>query len=216
MSWTISEDLTAFERAATAFLRARAMENSVPITVAAALRRRGPDAYGTQPPLFGWWRPDDGSAVAAAFIRTPPHPPLLPRGELTAARELAAAWPAQAPPPGVRGDRESAEAFGAAWHARTGAEVTVERTMRLYRLGRLIPRDPAPPGRARVCRLDLCGVAAPGTHACRVVVGRRLPQLPLGGAPTASPPSSALHPHAPNTAPSPTEIHTTDPRPGRP
>jgi RimJ/RimL family protein N-acetyltransferase len=150
MGWTITEDLTAFETEAAAFLRARPMENSVPITVTAALRRRGLDAYSRQPPLFGWWRPDAGSPVAAAFIRTPPHPPLLPRGEPAAARELAEVWPGDAPPPGVRGDRETAEAFGAAWRARTGAAIAVEREMRLYRLGRLTPRDPAPPGRARL------------------------------------------------------------------
>ncbi|MEU6851659.1 GNAT family N-acetyltransferase [Actinacidiphila alni] len=148
MGWTITDDLTAFETEATAFLRTRPMENSVPITVTAALRRRGPDAYGTQPPLFGWWRPEPGADVAAVFLRTPPHPPLLPRGDTAAARELAALWPTDALP-GVRGDKETAETFGAAWRERTGAEVTVERVLRLYRLGTLTPRDPAPPGAAR-------------------------------------------------------------------
>ncbi|WP_188280166.1 GNAT family N-acetyltransferase, partial [Streptomyces sp. CBMA29] len=58
-------------------------------------------------------------------------------------------WPGEAPP-GARGDRETAEAFGAAWHAKTGAEVVVERVLRLHRLGELTPRSPAPPGRARL------------------------------------------------------------------
>lgn len=149
MGWTITEDLTEFEAEAGRFLRDRPVENSVPITICAALRRRGPDAYGPLPPVFGWWRQDAGAPVAAAFLRTPPHPPLLTRGPRAAADELAAVWPGEAPP-GVRGDREIAEAFGAAWHARTGAEVSVERRMRLYRLGQLTPRTPAPPGRARI------------------------------------------------------------------
>ncbi|MET9221559.1 GNAT family N-acetyltransferase [Streptomyces sp. NPDC003300] len=149
MSWTITADLAAFETEAGPFLRERPVENSVPVTVTAALRRRGLDAYGGQPPLFGWWRPEPGAAVAAAFLRTPPHPPLLTGGPPSAAGELAEVWPGEAPG-GVRGERESAEAFGAAWAARTGAEVTVERAMRLYRLGDLTPRRPAPPGRARV------------------------------------------------------------------
>ena len=38
------------------------------------------------------------------------------------------------------------------------------------------------------------------------------PQPGGRAAPHASPPSSAVHPHAPDTAPSPTQIQTTDPR----
>lgn len=151
MGWTISGNLTAFETEAGGFLRARPAENSVPLTVTAALRRRGADAYGPRPPLFGWWREAPGADVAAAFLRTSPHPVLLTRGPARAATELAAAWPGEAPP-GVRGDRETAQAFADAWRARTGTGATLERELRLYRLGGLTPRTPPPPGRARLAR----------------------------------------------------------------
>src|SRR5258705_172748 len=50
MGWTFTHSLDAFEAAAGAFLRARPVECSVPLTVTAALRRRGHDAYGSQRP----------------------------------------------------------------------------------------------------------------------------------------------------------------------
>lgn len=154
MTWTTTRNPAEFAAAADDFLCARPVENSVLITVAANLRRRGLDAYGPQPPLFGWWRPPGaGGSVAAAFLRTPPHHLLLARGALPAARELAADWDTEqgGELPGVRGDRETAEAFGAAWQERTAAPVELERAIRLYRLAQLAPRT-APPGRARVAR----------------------------------------------------------------
>lgn len=69
MGWTITHSLDRFEAEAGPFLRQRPVENSVPVTICGALRRRGTDAYGEQPPLFGWWRPGGGAEVAAAFLR---------------------------------------------------------------------------------------------------------------------------------------------------
>lgn len=64
------------------------------------------------------------------------------------ARDLAAVL--DGPLPGVRGDVAPARAFAEAWRDRTGAPVTVEREMRLYRLGELTAKVPGPPGAARV------------------------------------------------------------------
>ncbi|MYS24688.1 Predicted acetyltransferase, GNAT family, partial [Streptomyces sp. DvalAA-14] len=130
------------------FLARRPVENSVPRTICATLGRRGPHAYGAEPPVFGWWRPDGGGEVAAAFLRTPPHPPLLTRGAPGTSRGLADRL--AAPLPGVRGDREAARDFARAWQERTGAALRTDRELRIFRLGALTPHRPAPPGRPRV------------------------------------------------------------------
>lgn len=147
MRWTLTHSLDAFESAAAPFLRTNPAENTVPLTICAALRRRGMDAYGRQPPRFGWCT-GPGGRVEAAFLQTPPHPPLLTRGTAEASRRLAGEL--NEPLDGVRGDREAVLAFADAWRARTGADARVEREMRLYALGTLTPKEPAPPGAARV------------------------------------------------------------------
>jgi RimJ/RimL family protein N-acetyltransferase len=90
MPWTITESLDAFTSEAGDFLDRRPVENNVLRSICGTLRRRGPDTYGPQPPRFGWWRSAGGAEVAAAFLCTPPYPPLLARGDARAVRELAA------------------------------------------------------------------------------------------------------------------------------
>jgi predicted GNAT family acetyltransferase len=150
MGWTITGSLEEFTAGAGVFLGWRPVENSVLLTVSSLLRRNGPDAYGG-PPLFGWRSAADGT-VEAAFLCTPPWPPLLTRGTPRAARELAAALHERLaePLPGVRGESGTAREFAAAWRERTGARARAGQEMRLHRLGTLVPPEPAPPGRARV------------------------------------------------------------------
>lgn len=158
MGWTFSDDPAAFLHAAEPFLLRRPVENSVLLTVTDTLRRRGLAAYGDEPPAFGWWRPGtagadpapdaDAPAVEAAFLRTPPHPPLLTRAPAAAAAELAAAW-AGTPLTEVRGDHAAVTAFADAWSARARAPYRVAERIRFHQLGTLTPRVPAPPGHAR-------------------------------------------------------------------
>lgn len=164
MGWTLGSDIGAFTAAAGPFLRARPVEHSLPLTIVDTLLRRGADAYGEHPPLFAWWRPDGGGEVAGAALCTPPFPPLLTALPDAAARELAVLWPygngsragdtrgADLPGgvAGVNGEHAAATAFAHTWCERTGLGCTVDRRNRLYRLGALTPRVPAPPGRARV------------------------------------------------------------------
>ncbi|MFI0899112.1 GNAT family N-acetyltransferase [Streptomyces sp. NPDC020983] len=160
MGWTFSHSPADFLRAAEPFLLAAPVENSVLLTVTDTLRRRGPSAYGEEPPVLGWWRPPaagaadgdgdpDTPAVRAAFLRTPPHPPLLSRAPAAAAAELAAAWAGE-PLAEVRGDHEAVTAFAAAWSARAGAAYRVVERTRYHELGTLTPRVPGPPGHARI------------------------------------------------------------------
>ncbi|MFJ2955563.1 GNAT family N-acetyltransferase [Streptomyces sp. NPDC087270] len=148
MGWTFTPSVAEFTAAAGGFLDRHPLETNVLRTVCGTLRRRGPDAYGAQPPVFGWWRTGDEGAVQAAFLRTPPYPPLLAPGTRQSSRELAAGW--EGPLDGARGDADAVRAFGEAWRERTGAAPRVVREQRLHRLGALTPRSPAPPGRARV------------------------------------------------------------------
>lgn len=149
MGWQLTGDLDRYLAAAGGYLRARAAEHTVFLTVAETIRARGPGAYGDRPPLFGWWAGPDG-AVIGAFMHTPPWPVALTRVTAGEAAELASVLAdAGRALAGVNGDPATARAFASAWQARTGCTVTVHRRMRQYRLAGLIPPDPFPPGAAR-------------------------------------------------------------------
>lgn len=55
MTWTMTQDLGAFEAAAGGFLRARPVAHTVLLSVAASLGRLGADAYGDGAPWCGSW-----------------------------------------------------------------------------------------------------------------------------------------------------------------
>ncbi|WP_407562781.1 GNAT family N-acetyltransferase [Streptomyces sp. 184] len=149
MSWTTTHDLDTFTDAAGLFLRAEPAPHTILLTATTALGAAGLDRFGDGAPEFGWWRAPGGQ-VAGAYLHTPPHPVLLGRMPATAAAELAELRAAGgSPTPGVNAGRAAAEAFAGAWTARTGTAGTVEERHRLYRLGELVPPDPAPPGHAR-------------------------------------------------------------------
>ncbi|MCW2872414.1 GNAT family N-acetyltransferase [Actinacidiphila oryziradicis] len=149
MAWNITGDLDAFLAAAGGFLRARPAQNTVLLTLTDQLRTRGLTAYGNEPPLFGWWTGIDG-AVGGAFLQTPPYHVNLGTVPEAAAVALAGTWDAAQPLPGIAAEDRTAEAFTAAWQARTGAGAGIAQRQRLYRLGELTPVRPAPLGRARV------------------------------------------------------------------
>ncbi|MFB4421331.1 GNAT family N-acetyltransferase [Streptomyces sp. QL37] len=139
MPWTFTDDVDAFLAAAGAFLAARPAENTLLLTVTATLRDSGPDAYGTEAPVLGWWR-GAGGEVAGALVRTPPFVPILGTVEPEALGPLADALPL----PGVNADRDTARALAARWPRHR-----VDEEHRLYRLGTLMPPSPAPAGRPR-------------------------------------------------------------------
>ncbi|MFF3330434.1 GNAT family N-acetyltransferase [Streptomyces sp. NPDC002888] len=148
--WHLVPDLDAFLARATDFLHSRPALHTVPLTVTETLRRRGLDAYGDEPPVFGVLQEGNGP-VRAAFFRTPPH--RLTITPLTAEEaDALAQWLAGLgqPVPGVNGDRDSAAAFAAAWQRHTGATAILRQRQRLYRLGTLTAPRPLPAGRARI------------------------------------------------------------------
>jgi GNAT superfamily N-acetyltransferase len=150
MPWTLTRSLDAFATAAGGLLRAKPVRHTVPLTLLATLRARGPSAFGDDPPRYGW-HASGGGIVDGAFLQTPPFPVLvaaLPTGSAADLMRLLGedgGLPAAA---NVSGSDEAA--FDAAWSAATGGTTTVALRQRLFRLGRLAPPDPVPPGAARV------------------------------------------------------------------
>jgi GNAT superfamily N-acetyltransferase len=150
MAWTLSPDVGGYLASAGEFLRSRPAEHSVLLTVSEAVRAGGPGTFGDDPPLFGWYA-RAGGPVTAACLHTPPYPVALTampgRAAAALARSLAGDGRAVA---GVGGPPGPAQAFAAAWQRQTGQPARVGRHERLYRLGELVPPDPAPAGHARL------------------------------------------------------------------
>ena len=168
MTWTLSEDLKEFLAAAGAFLRSNPARNTVQLAALEALRAGGLQVFGEGLSLFGWWRPVEprggeadprsgaraavpqDSAVAGAFMHTPPYPVLLTRLPAGAAPALATAIAARDRKLwGVNAEQGDADAFTAAWGERTGVSARLLRNMRLFLLAELVPPAP-PPGAARL------------------------------------------------------------------
>ncbi|MCM1968405.1 GNAT family N-acetyltransferase [Streptomyces sp. G1] len=147
MTWTFTPDLAAWAAAVHPAVAAQPVPHTQLVTVIDALERQGLDAFGSEPPLFGWWTGPDG-LVAGAVVQCPPHPLLIGTLPAEAVRELGAALAAEPLLAGVdalNARREDAEALAASW----GKPTEVVEENRLYRLAGLIAPDPAPAGRAR-------------------------------------------------------------------
>jgi hypothetical protein len=149
MTWHITEDAGAFRAAAHDHFAADPARNTVLLTLSEGARRRPIESA-----RYGWWT-EPGGKVTGAFLFTLPHEPALGPMPVEAARALVRVLPDAAEVTGVRGERETAEAFAAELCGESGGRVwTTTRRMRLYRLGALIPPDPAPPGRARTASAE--------------------------------------------------------------
>lgn len=151
MSWTLTDDLDAFSASAGPLLRARPIENTVPLSVVATLREN-PATYDEA--LFGWWRLGGGAGdehpVRGAVLHTPPYNLLLAEVPPAAIDPLAnALYERGHTLPGVGGAREAVDRFAARWCALTGTTARPEREERLYVLSDLVLPDPMPAGAAR-------------------------------------------------------------------
>ena len=150
MAWTLTGDVAEYLTTAGDFLCSRAAENTVQLAATETVRVRGPAAFGDEAPLFGWWAAP-GGPVSAAFMHTPPFGVTLTPAPAGVAAALAETFAARGRfPAWVMADTTTAPSFAAAWERHTGQPARVGRRSRLYRLGRLLPPDPGPPGRARV------------------------------------------------------------------
>ncbi|MFB6615864.1 GNAT family N-acetyltransferase [Streptomyces sp. NPDC085524] len=147
MTWTFSPDLDAYLAAAGPAVAAQPVSNTLLLTVADALERRGPHAYGEADPVFGWWTGADG-AVSGALLCTPPHPlqlGALPEEAVLALGSALTTEPLLAGVDGISARRRDTDTLAAAW----GRPSRLAEENRLYRLAGLVDPDPAPAGRSR-------------------------------------------------------------------
>jgi hypothetical protein len=154
MGWHTTTSAEVFLDLAGAFLRARPVENTLPLNIAGTLREHGPHHFGAGDPLFGWYA-TGGGRVNGAFLQTPPFPLLVTAVPEGAMPELAAALSGR-PLTGVNALTADADSFIEAWCARTGVRGKLRQRHRLFRLAGLNPPEP-PPGAPRV--------AGPGDRA---------------------------------------------------
>ncbi len=155
MAWTLTDDIASYQAAAGGLLRADPVRNTVLLSVLASLVTFGPAAFGQQPPLYGWWSPNDAGVnsrtVTAAILRTPPYALLVTTLPGPSAAQLAGVLADSGTElPGINGREQDATALARAWHERTGRRGQVSQRQRLYQLGDLVRPEPAPHGTARV------------------------------------------------------------------
>lgn len=179
MAWTLTGDIAAYDAVVRPLLFAHPERHTVLISVLARLRRLGPNAFGADAPILGWWSPGgSGSSAAdtgrasAAVLQTPPHALLITQLPGTSAIELASAL---ARPDGVpfevNGAEPDAMAFARALSSLTAHSFRVRQRQRLHRLGTLVPPDPAPAGEARVASVADAAIATAWQRAFAVETG---------------------------------------------
>ncbi len=154
MPWTLTGSLDAFAETAGDLLRSDPVRHTVPLTLLATLRASGPSAFGDDPPRYGW-HARDGGVVDGAFLQTPPFPVLVAALPAGSAADMIRLLGENGGLPAAANVPASEEAaVSVAWAAATGGNSSVPQRQRLFRLDRLAPPDPAPPGAARVAILS--------------------------------------------------------------
>jgi predicted GNAT family acetyltransferase len=146
MPWRTTKDLDQFDAVAGALPRTDPVRNTLMLTAVDHLRIRGTHAFGDEDPVFGWWEAAD-SAVTGVLLRTPPWPMIvsaIPSEALESLVDIVLDMGC------YNAERQLAEALAEQIHHRSGKAPDLGRQTRLYRLDRLIPPDPAPPGEVRV------------------------------------------------------------------
>lgn len=131
MTWYFTEDAAAFRTAAADLLAAEAARNTAVLTLMGSAGR------------LGWWAEPDGRVTGVLAVSSPGEPSF---GAVTVEAARALVLPEGEEPTAVRGETAAVEAFAEA----TGRPWATAGRMRLFRLGELVPPDPAPVGRARV------------------------------------------------------------------
>jgi len=150
MAWTLTRSLDVFAETVGELLRAEPVRHTVPLTVLATLRARGPSAFSDDPPRYGWHSSADG-LIDGAVMQTPPFPVLvaaLPAG--SAADLIRLLGEDGGLPAAANLSSNEEKALSAGWSVVTGGSTSAAQRQRLFRLDRLMPPDPIPAGTARV------------------------------------------------------------------
>ena len=170
MAWFLTEDPDEYLATAGGFLTSDVAANTILLVAADRLRAKdgsrgfisscpvpggpvpggpvagGPVAGGPgsggNAPLLGWWR-EPGTAIAGAFLYTPPYPAVLTSMSPDIASALAECLASRGRPlAGVNADQPAGGAFVNAWQRRTGDRPRVRVHLRLYRLSGLTALRP--------------------------------------------------------------------------
>jgi GNAT superfamily N-acetyltransferase len=150
MPWTLTHSLDPFTGTVGELLRSDPVRHTVPLTLLATLGVSGPSAFGDDPPRYGW-HTSDGGLVDGAFLQTPPFPVLVAALPAGSAADLITLLGEQGGLPAAANLSSKDEAaLSAGWSEAAGGSASVVQRQRLFRLDRLAPPDPFPPGAARV------------------------------------------------------------------
>jgi predicted GNAT family acetyltransferase len=179
MTWTLTDGIDTYAATVTPLLSAEPERYTVMISVLAGLVEHGPDIYGADPPVLGWWSQD--GAVKAAVLQTPPHPvqiTSLPAEAVGSLADALAPYHADGITQ-ILGAEPDATAFAQALASATGRRFDVEMRQRLHRLAELTPPDPMPEGAARVATSDDIEFAYSLDEAFSAETGQRPASAPL-------------------------------------
>src|SRR5258708_7351714 len=178
MAWTLTDSIDTYAATVTPMLSAEPERYTVLMGVLAGLVEHGPNLYGADPPVLGWWSQDGRSqdgAVTGAVLQTPPHPVQITSLPAEAIGPLAEAL-APSHAGGITqilAAEPDATAFAQVWASATGQRFSIEMRQRLFRLGELTPPDPMPEGAGRVAPSDDTQPASFIDEAFGAETGRR-------------------------------------------
>lgn len=145
MTWTFTDDVESYDRAAVALLRRDPALHTISLGVIETARARGYENA-----LYGWWTGPDG-VVTGAVSHTPPFALLLAEMPDEAIRPLVMQLPDR-DIGAVNGTSALAAQFAVVRQSVVGGQAVVRNALRLFRLGTL--RMPDVPGRARRATAD--------------------------------------------------------------
>ncbi|MFF8376303.1 GNAT family N-acetyltransferase [Streptomyces sp. NPDC015661] len=152
MTWSFTDSAAAFRAAASEHLAADPARNTAVLTLMDTAAR------------LGWWEEADGRVTGVLAVSRSGVPAF---GAMTEEAARALELPGGEEPTEVRGETAAVEAYAEA----TGRPWTPTVRMRLFRLGELIPPDPAPAGRARLAGVADVPLVAAWTREFAVAIG---------------------------------------------
>src|SRR5262249_27292262 len=153
-------DAAAFSRIVTPLLSRAEAENNLPLGICAGLESGPPPS---RPPYLATI--ESASAPVGVAIMTPPYKLVLSAAPPGAPEAVCADLRGgEIPVPGVVGPMGVAQAFAATWGRRTGADVGLERRLRIYQLTAVVSPRPVT-GRLRRCGVDDLATVEPWARA---------------------------------------------------
>jgi GNAT superfamily N-acetyltransferase len=171
VDFVVHDELADYWAATESYYTADPVRHTVAVT-AIVRRLEHPDPTAAPEVLL---TAHDGPDLVGSALRMPPYPLIAGAIPVDLADDFADFLLGIASRlDGVTGDRQSAEAFAAAWSQRTHCRVTEAMAMRLFRLGTLLVPDV--PGRMRLAEPDDAELLGPWHEEFMAEAMDHLPQ----------------------------------------